>query len=162
MATTIKAALRKWEEASGQKAAEAKEIKCNHGQLDISNYLVSGYLASKKSLDIHVSGYPIIQISNYLDITSLTATKVHAQYPPIKNLDGPFHNLVMCEKMSLSSNQITVIANLSAFKKLKAQYIYQGSKTSATFQLWYIQFLPGWSGVQKLRVPCMVLCPKSK
>ena len=30
MATTIKAALRKWEEANGQKAAEAKEIKCNH------------------------------------------------------------------------------------------------------------------------------------
>ena len=30
MATTIKAALRKWEEANGQKSAEAKEIKCNH------------------------------------------------------------------------------------------------------------------------------------
>ena len=29
MSTSIKAALRKWEEASGQKAAEAKEIKCN-------------------------------------------------------------------------------------------------------------------------------------
>ena len=27
MATTIKVALRKWEEASGKKAAEAKEIK---------------------------------------------------------------------------------------------------------------------------------------
>ena len=34
MATTIKAALRKWEELNGQKAAEAKEIKCNHGYMD--------------------------------------------------------------------------------------------------------------------------------
>ena len=74
--------------------------------------------------DIQPSGYPTIRISNYPDITSLTATIVHAQYPPIKNLDGPLHNLVMCEKMSLSSNQIIVISNLSAFKKLKAQYIY--------------------------------------
>ena len=132
--------------------------------------------------------------------------KVNAQYPPIKNLDGPFHQLVMCEKMSLyvlitcfhkswifyifvigffekrtvflinitliiitfydmlsflnpsrtdqstwqitleksrlrrfrirekmwwthyrSSNGITVIANLSAFKKLKALYIRCGT-----------------------------------
>ena len=44
---------------------------------------------------------------------------VNGQYPPIKNMDGPFHQLLQCEKMSLSSNCISVITNLSGFKKLK-------------------------------------------
>ena len=46
-------------------------------------------------------------------------TTVNAQYPPIKNMDGPFHQLLNCEKMSLSSNCISVITNLSGFKRLK-------------------------------------------
>ena len=71
MSTSIKKALQKWEEASGQKASEAKEIKLN------------------------------------------------AQYPPITKMEGPFHQLIQCEKMSLSTNNISVIANLSGFKKLK-------------------------------------------
>ena len=40
-------------------------------------------------------------------------------YPPIAKMDGPFHQLIECEKFSLSTNMITNIANLSAFKKLK-------------------------------------------
>ena len=34
-------------------------------------------------------------------------------------MDGPFHQLLNCEKMSLSSNCISVITNLSGFKRLK-------------------------------------------
>ena len=48
-----------------------------------------------------------------------TINEVNACYPPIKNLDGPFHQLVACEKMSLSTNNISVISNLSGFKRLK-------------------------------------------
>ena len=43
---------------------------------------------------------------------------------------------------------------------LKAQYIYQGSKNSATLQLWYIQFLPGWSGLGRNQVYFDVALPK--
>ncbi|XP_040583847.1 dynein axonemal light chain 1 [Lepeophtheirus salmonis] len=71
MPTTIKAAIKKWEEASGQKAGEAIEIK-------------------------------LIGV-----------------YPPIEKLEGPFHLLINCEKLSLSTNTITSIANLNAFKNLK-------------------------------------------
>ena len=71
MPTTIKAALRKWEEATGKKAGEAKEIK-------------------------------LIGV-----------------YPPIEKMDGPFHLLINCEKLSLSTNYISSISNLQAFKNLK-------------------------------------------
>ena len=39
------------------------------------------------------------------------------------------------------------------------QYIDQNSKVLATFWLWYISFLTGWSG-QKCIVQCMLLCPR--
>ncbi|QQP55246.1 Uncharacterized protein FKW44_008374 [Caligus rogercresseyi] len=71
MPTTIKAAIKKWEEASGQKAGEAMEIK-------------------------------LIGV-----------------YPPIEKMEGPFHLLINCEKLSLSTNMISSIANLNAFKSLK-------------------------------------------
>ncbi len=71
MPTTIKAALKKWEEATGRKAGEAREIK-------------------------------LIGV-----------------YPPIEKMEGPFHLLINCEKFSLSTNCITNIANLQAFKNLK-------------------------------------------
>jgi dynein light chain 1 len=71
MPTTIKAALKKWEEATGRKAGEAKEIK-------------------------------LIGV-----------------YPPIEKMEGPFHLLINCEKFSLSTNFISNVQNLQAFKNLK-------------------------------------------
>jgi hypothetical protein len=71
MPTTIKAALKKWEEATGRKAGEAKEIK-------------------------------LIGV-----------------YPPIEKMEGPFHLLINCEKFSLSTNFISNITNLQAFKMIK-------------------------------------------
>ena len=71
MPTSIKAAIKKWEEATGSKASEAQEIK-------------------------------LIGV-----------------YPPIEKMDGPFHLLVNCEKFSLSTNMISNINNLQAFKTLK-------------------------------------------
>ena len=71
MPTTIKAAIKKWEEATGKKAAEAKEIK-------------------------------LIGV-----------------YPPIEKMEGPFHLLINCEKFSLSTNMISNINNLQAFKNLR-------------------------------------------
>ena len=71
MPTTIKAALKKWEEATARKAGEAREIK-------------------------------LIGV-----------------YPPIEKMEGPFHLLINCEKFSLSTNQISNISNLQAFKTLK-------------------------------------------
>jgi len=71
MPTTIKQALKKWEEASGRKASEAKEIK-------------------------------LIGVS-----------------PPIEKMEGPFHLLVNLERFSLSTNQISAIANLQSFKFIK-------------------------------------------
>ena len=62
---------KKWEEATGRKAGEAKEIK-------------------------------LIGV-----------------YPPIEKMEGPFHLLINCEKFSLSTNCISNISNLQAFKNLK-------------------------------------------
>ncbi len=68
MPTTIKQALKKWEEASGRKASESKEIKL-------------------------------------IGVT-----------PPIEKMEGPFHLLTNLEHFSLSTNQISAIANLQSFK----------------------------------------------
>ena len=69
--TTIKSALKKWEEANERKAGESKEIK-------------------------------LIGV-----------------WPPIEKMEGPFHLLINCEKLSLSTNQISNISNLQAFNSLK-------------------------------------------
>ena len=45
--------------------------------------------------------------------------KLIGVYPPIEKMDGPFHLLVNCEKFSLSTNMISNINNLQAFKTLK-------------------------------------------
>ena len=71
MPTTIKLALKKWEEANGQKASEATE------------------------------------------------TKLIGIYPPIEKLDGPFHILINCEKLSLSTNMIVNIQNLQVLRNLR-------------------------------------------
>ena len=71
MPTTIKLALKKWEESNGKKAAEANEIK------------------------------------------------LIGLYPPIEKLDGPFHILINCEKLSLSTNMIVNIQNLQVLKNLR-------------------------------------------
>ncbi|NXM39916.1 DNAL1 protein, partial [Gymnorhina tibicen] len=70
-ATTIKEALARWEEKSGQKASEAKEVK------------------------------------------------LYGQIPPVEKMDGALSALVNCEKLSLSTNCIDRIANLSNLKKLR-------------------------------------------
>ena len=71
MPTSIKNALKKWEEANKKKAAEATEIK------------------------------------------------LIGLYPPIEKLDGPFHILINCEKLSLSTNMIVNIQNLQVLKNLR-------------------------------------------
>ena len=107
MPTTIKAALKKWEEASGKKSAEAKEIKligC-HFQTDSNeDYLITNHLLYYLNLTYFIKGV----------------------YPPIEKLEGPLHILVNCEKLSLSTNLIVNIQNLqvlstifSIYKKLK-------------------------------------------
>ena len=68
MPTSIKQALKKWEEASGRKAADSKEIK-------------------------------LIGVS-----------------PPIEKMEGPFHLLANLERFSLSTNQISTVANLQVLK----------------------------------------------
>lgn len=87
MPTSIKQALKKWEEATGRKAAEAKEIK-------------------------------LIGV-----------------YPPIEKMEGPFHLLTNLERLSLSSNMISTIANLQNFKNLKVgetAHVIHGHKVVAT------------------------------
>ena len=71
MPTSIKQALKKWEEANQMKPAEAVEIKLN------------------------------------------------GCFPPIEKLDGPFHILINCEKLSLSTNMIVNIQNLQVLKNLR-------------------------------------------
>ncbi|NXR88955.1 DNAL1 protein, partial [Hypocryptadius cinnamomeus] len=70
-ATTIKEALARWEEKSGQKASEAKEVK------------------------------------------------LYGQVPPVEKMDGALSALVNCEKLSLSTNCIDRIANLTNLKNLR-------------------------------------------
>ncbi|NXO41201.1 DNAL1 protein, partial [Locustella ochotensis] len=70
-ATTIKEALARWEEKSGQKASEAKEVK------------------------------------------------LYGQVPPVEKMDAALSALVNCEKLSLSTNCIDRIANLSNLKNLR-------------------------------------------
>nr|XP_020464425.1 dynein light chain 1, axonemal isoform X1 [Monopterus albus] len=70
-AMTVKEALVKWEEKSGEKVSEAKEIK------------------------------------------------LYGQIPPIEKMDASLSTITNCEKLSLSTNCIEKITNLSGLKNLR-------------------------------------------
>lgn len=98
MPTTIKAALKKWEEATGRKAGEAKEIK-----------LIGVYPPIEK---MEVLPYQLPITFSFHFVTFEYVTLVHT-------LQGPFHLLINCEKFSVSTNLISNIANLQSFKCLR-------------------------------------------
>lgn len=52
--------------------------------------------------------------------------KLIGVYPPIEKMDGPLHQLLNCEKFSLSTNMISTITNLQSFKNLKVTIILIG------------------------------------
>ena len=99
MPTTIKAALKKWEEASGKKSAEAKEIK-----------LIGCHFWNDTKEDF-------ILTTNYVLFMNLTYF-IKGVYPPIEKLEGPLHILVNCEKLSLSTNLIVNIQNLQVLSTI--------------------------------------------
>ena len=139
MPTTIKAALKKWEEASGKKSAEAKEIKLIGGLTKSSsvtficvepNFTVTlfGHCSSKAKVSSGngSSSVKIIiplllasmlnQIPKSLGIEVIVSDSTGV-YPPIEKLEGPLHILVNCEKLSLSTNLIVNIQNLQVQHK---------------------------------------------
>ncbi|XP_065832481.1 dynein axonemal light chain 1-like [Oscarella lobularis] len=48
-----------------------------------------------------------------------TEIGLYAQYPPIERMDASLSTLVLCEKLSLSTNAIEKITNLNGLKKLR-------------------------------------------
>ena len=62
----------------------------------------------------------------------------------------------------VSTKKVLIPIQSTTRTGLWTQYIDQtDNKTFATFQLWYIQFFPGWFG-QKLSVPCMLTLTKTE
>ncbi|NXR97927.1 DNAL1 protein, partial [Oxylabes madagascariensis] len=104
-ATTIKEALARWEEKSGQKASEAKEVK------------------------------------------------LYGQIPPVEKMDNALAALVNCEKLSLSTNCIDRINNLSHLSNL---VIFQEAVAETLEELWIsynlIEKLRGIRVMKKLKV----------
>ena len=91
MPTTIKQALKKWEEATGKKGSEATEVK-----------LIGVYPPIEKVRGKYVNhGFYEILYSNF------------------GKMDSTLQTLTSCEKLSLSTNMITGIQNLNNMKSLK-------------------------------------------
>ena len=61
----------------------------------------------------------VTRIGTESKIPYIESHSIIGVYPPIEKMDGPFHLLVNCEKFSLSTNMISNINNLQAFKTLK-------------------------------------------
>ena len=95
MPTTIKQALKKWEEATGKKGSEATEVK-----------LIGVYPPIEKVRGKNVD-HGFFEI---LDILS---------YYTFGKMDSTLQTLISCEKLSLSTNMITGIQNLNNMKSLK-------------------------------------------
>ena len=91
MPTTIKQALKKWEEATGKKGSEATEVK-----------LIGVYPPIEKVRGKNVN-HDSFEILCYI----------------FGKMDSTLQTLTSCEKLSLSTNMITGIQNLNNMKSLK-------------------------------------------
>ena len=93
MPTTIKQALKKWEETTGKKAYEATEVKL-------------------------IGVYPPIE-KVWLEIIWCNVRSAQVTDQFFYQMDSALNSLSSCEKLSLSTNMITNIQNLQNLKCLK-------------------------------------------
>jgi len=105
MPTTIKAALKKWEEASGKKSAEAKEIK-----------LIGVYPPIEK-----LEGPLIVNIQNLQVLKNLKVLSLGRNL--IKSLQGVEGAAETLEQLWISYNQIDKLKPIRNLSKLHTLYM---------------------------------------
>ncbi|KAM3670260.1 dynein axonemal light chain 1 isoform X3 [Ammospiza nelsoni] len=119
-ATTIKEALAKWEEKSGQKASEAKEVKL-YGQIPPVEKMDGALSALVNCEKLSLSTNCIDRIANLNNLKNLRILSLGRNN--IKNLNGLEAVAETLEELWISYNLIEKLRGIRVMKKLKVLYM---------------------------------------
>ncbi|NXB17303.1 DNAL1 protein, partial [Rhagologus leucostigma] len=119
-ATTIKEALARWEEKSGQKASEAKEVKL-YGQVPPVEKMDGALSALVNCEKLSLSTNCIDRIANLNNLKKLRILSLGRNN--IKNLNGLEAVADTLEELWISYNLIEKLRGIRAMKKLKILYM---------------------------------------
>ncbi|NXM73662.1 DNAL1 protein, partial [Serilophus lunatus] len=119
-ATTIKEALAKWEEKSGQKASEAKEVKL-YGQIPPVEKMDGSLSALVNCEKLSLSTNCIDRIANLNNLKNLRILSLGRNN--IKNLNGLEAVADTLEELWISYNLIEKLRGIRVMKKLKVLYM---------------------------------------
>ncbi|XP_028678199.1 dynein axonemal light chain 1 [Erpetoichthys calabaricus] len=118
--TTIKEALVKWEEKSGQKAAEAKEVKL-YAQIPPIEKMDASLYTLVNCEKLSLSTNCIEKIANLNGLKNLRILSLGRNN--IKNLNGLEAVGDSLEELWISYNQIEKLKGINVMKKLKILYM---------------------------------------
>ncbi|NWS33338.1 DNAL1 protein, partial [Polioptila caerulea] len=119
-ATTIKEALARWEEKTGQKASEAKEVKL-YGQVPPVEKMDSALSALVNCEKLSLSTNCIDRIANLNNLKNLRILSLGRNN--IKNLNGLEAVAETLEELWISYNLIEKLRGIRVMKKLKVLYM---------------------------------------
>ncbi|XP_039409044.1 dynein light chain 1, axonemal isoform X1 [Corvus cornix cornix] len=119
-ATTIKEALARWEEKSGQKASEAKEVKL-YGQVPPVEKMDGALSALVNCEKLSLSTNCIDRIANLNNLKKLRILSLGRNN--IKNLNGLEAVADTLEELWISYNLIEKLRGIRVMKKLKILYM---------------------------------------
>ncbi|XP_005047049.1 PREDICTED: dynein light chain 1, axonemal isoform X3 [Ficedula albicollis] len=119
-ATTIKEALARWEEKSGQKASEAKEVKL-YGQVPPVEKMDGALSALVNCEKLSLSTNCIDRIANLNNLKNLRILSLGRNN--IKNLNGLEAVADTLEELWISYNLIEKLRGIRVMKKLKVLYM---------------------------------------
>ncbi|XP_057222281.1 dynein axonemal light chain 1 isoform X2 [Malurus melanocephalus] len=119
-ATTIKEALARWEEKSGQKASEAKEVKL-YGQIPPVEKMDAALSALVNCEKLSLSTNCIDRIANLNNLKNLRILSLGRNN--IKNLSGLEAVADSLEELWISYNLIEKLRGIRAMKKLRVLYM---------------------------------------
>ncbi|NXO22561.1 DNAL1 protein, partial [Cisticola juncidis] len=119
-ATTIKEALARWEEKSGQKASEAKEVKL-YGQVPPVEKMDGALSALVNCEKLSLSTNCIDRIANLNNLKNLRILSLGRNN--IKNLNGLEAVAETLEELWISYNLIEKLRGIRVMKKLKVLYM---------------------------------------
>ncbi|NWI91275.1 DNAL1 protein, partial [Pitta sordida] len=119
-ATTIKEALAKWEEKSGQKASEAKEVKL-YGQVPPVEKMDQSLSTLVNCEKLSLSTNCIERIANLNNLKNLRILSLGRNN--IKNLNGLEAVADTLEELWISYNLIEKLRGIRVMKKLKVLYM---------------------------------------
>ncbi|NXB99172.1 DNAL1 protein, partial [Orthonyx spaldingii] len=119
-ATTIKEALARWEEKTGQKASEAKEVKL-YGQIPPVEKMDGALSALVNCEKLSLSTNCIDRIANLGNLKNLRILSLGRNN--IKNLNGLEAVAETLEELWISYNLIEKLRGIRVMKKLKVLYM---------------------------------------